>query len=122
MQSLFLARSVFFASLALLANELAAQLPCARVWQPGQPFAGIDGPMYRAVAWDPDGSGPQTEQVVVAGAFTSAGAVAAANLAVYDPALRTWTALPGAPAGEVRALASDPTGRLFAEFGTGQVM
>ena len=122
MQTFFLGRSVCFASFVLLANELAAQLPCARVWQPGQPFAGIDGTVYRAVAWDPDGAGPQTEQVVVAGTFTTAGAATATNLAVYDPALRTWTALPGAPAGEVRALASDPAGRLFTEFGTGQVM
>lgn len=101
---------------------MLAQLPCARVWQSGQPLAGVDGRVDRAVLWDPDGVGPQTEQVVVAGTFTLAGATAATNLAVYDPTLRTWSALPGAPAGDVRALASDPTGRLFAEFGSGQVM
>ena len=115
-------RSVLLAFFALLANELAAQLPCARVWQPGQQLAGVDGRVDRAVLWDPDGAGPQTEQVVVAGTFTTAGAVAATKLAVYDPTLRMWSALLGAPVGDVRALASDATGRLFAEFGTGQVM
>lgn len=122
MQSLILACSVCFASFVLLANELAAQLPCARVWQPGQPLAGVDGRVDRAVLWDPDGAGPQLERVVVAGTFTTAGAAITTHLAVYDPALRTWSALPGSPVGAVRALASDAAGRLFAEFDTGQVM
>jgi len=103
------ARFLCLSSLALLANDLTAQLPCARVWQPGQPLAGVDGPIVSAVVWDPDGPGPQGEQVVVAGTFAIAGAVAATRIAVYDPVLRTWSALPGAP-GDVSALASDPTG------------
>lgn len=51
------------------------------------------------VAWDPDGSGPQTERLVVAGEFIRAGGQAAGDgsipavgIAIWDGT--TWTALP----------------------------
>lgn len=69
-----------------------------------------------ATRFDPDGDGPRAESIVVTGAFTSAGAVAARNIAAWDGA--SWTALAGnnGLSGEARAMC------VFGVAGTGEAV
>ncbi|MCU0866903.1 MAG: hypothetical protein MUC36_24220 [Planctomycetes bacterium] len=53
----------------------------------------VDGAILCSQLWDPDGPGPLAERLVVGGTFTVAGGVAANNLAVYDFATASWSAL-----------------------------
>ncbi|MDX2199122.1 MAG: hypothetical protein SF069_09145 [Phycisphaerae bacterium] len=52
--------------------------------------------------WDPDGAGPDAPQLIVGGAFTHAGDVAAQNLARWDGL--TWRPLGSGTVGSVNAL------------------
>jgi len=52
---------------------------------------GANGPISEFLVWDPDGEGPMLERLVVGGAFTSIGGVAALNIAQYDPSTAQWS-------------------------------
>lgn len=94
---------------------------CDGQWQHGDGFPGIAGALgnTRVLAilpWDPDGPGPETLKIVVAGKFTTAGSIFASNIAAYDPETATWSALGTGITGsgsEVRGLAAAPDGSLI---------
>lgn len=85
----------------------------------GQNF-GQDGKAYAMITWDPDGSGPRTPCLVVAGQFRYAVDTWANNIAMYDPATARWSPLgDGLHSGPVTdaavyALAVMPDGDLVA--------
>lgn len=81
--------------LAFGLDTLAAQ--CGHSWQqgrgvPGLSSSGLFGGLADVTAlWDPDGPGPMSSQVVVAGEFSCAGDIAANNIASWDPATGSWS-------------------------------
>ncbi|MEY3162328.1 MAG: hypothetical protein RIT25_2319, partial [Planctomycetota bacterium] len=108
-------RALALLALGALAPGLAAQ--CAPQWQPGDGVPGVIGgsTVVRAVTnWDPDGAGPITPKIVVGGIFSFVGTIAASNIAAFDPATGTWSALGSGTNNEVRALAVLPNGDLVA--------
>jgi trimeric autotransporter adhesin len=77
---------------AALAVPVAAQ--CTLLPVPsGTGVPSLDGPAYTSTRWDPDGSGPSPERLVVGGQFTLAGDVTAAHVAAFDPATNQWSSL-----------------------------
>src|SRR5688572_19566861 len=73
-----------FAFLALLGATLPAQGQCSFDWRPGEPLAGVDGPVWTMTKWDSDGSGPNPEMLFVGGYFRVAGDENVSNLAAWD--------------------------------------
>ena len=59
---------------------------CTPEWLygPGQGLPGTDGRVSATAMWDPDGPGPEPEQLVVGGEFTIAGDVIAHHIARWD--------------------------------------
>jgi trimeric autotransporter adhesin len=100
-----------FLSVLLAVHTAAAQ--CDPVVQPGAAVAGVFGSVDATVAWDPDGTGPLGEHLVVGGNFTIAGAVRASGIALFDPVTSQWSQL-GNLTGRVMALAVLPNGDLVA--------
>lgn len=92
---------------------VAAQAPCGSAWQPGEGLAGLDGQPYAMATWDPDGSGPRGDVVVVGGQFRVAGPHLVGNIALYDPMAQQWAALPPLPL-RVTSLLVRASGRLVA--------
>jgi hypothetical protein len=78
---------------------------CPLQWLPGDGVAGVNGPVNVAIAWDPDGSGPAPEGLVVGGSFSVAEKVLAKSIACWDPATSTWSTLGAGVNGSVNALA-----------------
>jgi len=90
-------------------------------WVQGIGVPGIAGTLTNqnvseVTMWDLDGAGPLLAFLVVAGRFTTAGGVAANNIATWNPANGAWAALgSGLTNGfTVRALAVMPDGTLVA--------
>jgi trimeric autotransporter adhesin len=103
----------FFLSLVLstpLASLLDAQ--CTTVWQPGARVPGVDGKVNAMLRWDPDGPGPATPLLVLAGQFQAAGNRVASNIASFDQATGTWGTFGAGIDGFVNALAVLPGGQL----------
>lgn len=100
-------------ALALLLATTASVAQCVPTWQQGEGIAGVAGEVDAVVAWDPDGPGPLSVRVVVAGTFSHAGNVAANNIAVFDPVTATWSALGSGLGSPARALAVAANGDLF---------
>lgn len=103
--------------LFMLAVGRLASAQCG--WQPGEGVAGVEGTVEVLFPWDPDGpEGPEEELLVVGGAFTAAGTVDTANIAVWRPSDRSWFALGNglgyAGITAVLSVAATPDGRLFA--------
>jgi hypothetical protein len=101
---------------AVLTAPAAAQ--CSNVWSPG-PVPGVVGlgvatPVRALASWDRDGAGPLPPQIVVAGEFTTAGAVLARRIAAVDLATASWSSFGTGLDGEVAALAVLPNGDLVA--------
>lgn len=99
--------------LALLSGALGAAVTaqCGVVFAPGTGGNGTDGTVQYLTSWDPDGAGPATPRLVMAGPFTAAGPFAASGLAAWDPATGLWSTF--APAvGNVKGLAVLPNGDL----------
>ncbi|HEX5051589.1 MAG TPA: hypothetical protein VFZ65_07455 [Planctomycetota bacterium] len=67
-------------------------------WKAGEAAPGPTnlGSIYTCTWWDPDGSGPRGE-VLVLGGYFSIPSVGAENLATFDPATGTWGAFDGQP-------------------------
>ena len=100
----FLRAVIAFATLALAsASPVWAQ--CGPSWQSqiGAPGINILGRVY-ALATLPDGD------LIVAGQFSSAGGVAANNIARYSPSSGAWSALGAGTGGRINALAVVPPG------------
>jgi len=97
-----------------LAILLAVSLPAAALaqcegWRVG-PFStgadGTDGNVWAITQWDPDGSGPQGQALVVGGSFTSIEGTSITNLAMRDPSTGGWVPVgPNGAAPGVNALA-----------------
>ena len=102
----------------LLAMSVGAATPalgqCSNPWVATPGSAGIEGSTSDLLVYDPDGSGPIGERVLVAGSFTIAGSVLASNLAIYDPALRTWSAFGPGPYPANLRLARATNGDVYA--------
>ncbi|MFY9342957.1 MAG: hypothetical protein WAT39_10740 [Planctomycetota bacterium] len=95
--------------------RVAAQ--CATQWLPGEGVPGTSGAIQATTMWDPDGPGPAQPLLVLGGSFLLAGSTPANNIAAYDPASGTWSALGSGTsgiAGNVMALATLPNGDLVA--------
>lgn len=111
-------------ALVLCAGSVSARACPVEGWTPGEPIPGVDGEVQAMTVWDPDGNGPLAPKIVIGGTFTTAGNVAANNIAALDTATNQWSALStgmtntGAVA--VYALAVLNTGELVAggEFNT----
>jgi len=89
------------ASFAAAAPRISGQ--CTFDWQPGGGLAGLDGDVYAATTWDPDGAGPQAPLLMVGGFFSNAGPNAAANIAAWNGT--NWQPLGAGMNGRVFALA-----------------
>ncbi|MBX3464390.1 MAG: delta-60 repeat domain-containing protein [Planctomycetes bacterium] len=111
--------------LAVLSSVLcvaAATAQCAPQWvdgmgAPGAFFGSDVGSVAAATLWDPDGPGPESERLVVAGSFEGVGATRAASIACRDPLTGTWQSLatdPQVSNAPIHALATLPDGRLVA--------
>lgn len=96
---------VLLESVQLLAAPTPARAQCQQ-WI-GGPFTslypGVNGVIYASTTWDPDGSGPRPELLVVGGSFTHINGVDATNIAAWDGV--TWRPLGLGVTGTVRALA-----------------
>jgi hypothetical protein len=68
-----------------------------------------EGQVNAGTMWDPDGPGPATERLVIAGAFRTA-----TNIATFDPVTGDWGAIAGGVLGEVHDLTAMPNGDLIA--------
>ncbi len=73
-------------------------------WQSAGPVPGVDGTVYAAITWDPDGPGPQPEMLIVGGLFKVAGDVVANNVAAWDG--QQWHPLGEGISGDVYSLAT----------------
>ena len=100
----------------VLGTTMALTAQCSNPWLPGEGIPGVQGTVHMTHAWDPDGAGPMPAQIVVGGTFWAAGTVPARNIAAWDPAAGTWTALGGGVGGSflqyVEAVATLPNGDL----------
>jgi trimeric autotransporter adhesin len=105
------------AACCLSAMPLSAQ--CATSGGPNHGLAGVLGTVFTSVEWDRDGAGPLPPLLVLGGSFQSAGGIAAANIAAFDPAAGTWSPFgsgmqSAGMADAVFALAVLPNGDLIA--------
>src|SRR5580765_7034820 len=105
---------VLLASVAIVASGESASAQCQTQLRSGGTRAGVggDGADVASILWDPDGAGPAAAVLAVGGSFAVAGEASAANVATYDFATATWSALGQGVNGTVRALAVLPTGEL----------
>ncbi|MFN9929387.1 MAG: GC-type dockerin domain-anchored protein [bacterium] len=94
----------FFNSIGgIPANNIARYNPATNTWSAiGSGVSGATFGLVSALTVLPDG------RVAVGGSFTTAGGVPANNVAIYDPATNTWSALGSGVNGEVFALAFNP--------------
>ncbi len=101
---------------ALLAASLAPalQAQCANVWLPGEGFAGTNSTVRALTSWDPDGPGPASALVVVAGDFTAAGSTPASRIATWDPVSGLWSPIGSGFDSGVYAAVAMPNGDLIA--------
>ncbi|MGK0157812.1 MAG: hypothetical protein ACI9SE_004795, partial [Neolewinella sp.] len=97
--------------LATLATAVVGQGPCTLEFAPGDPVAGVDGPLATLLPWDPDGAGPLPMHVVAAGAFEVAGEIIGPNIAAYEPVSGQWLALGQGLPGLVRDVTKRPNGK-----------
>lgn len=111
---LMLFRCLFVAGAAMFAAVSAAVGQCANAWRPGEGVPGADGDVLAAVTWDPDGSGPLGEHVVLGGKFRAIGSVMVEHVALWDPATGVCTPLGAGLGGNVTTLFVRPSGELVA--------
>ncbi|MCU0866110.1 MAG: hypothetical protein MUC36_20190 [Planctomycetes bacterium] len=95
-----------------LAAPLVGQ--CNNPWPVVLGSSGVEGTVSDTLPFDPDGPGPLTERLLVAGTFRVAGTVFAENLALYDPATRTWAPFGAGPYPSGLSLARAANGDLYA--------
>lgn len=76
----------------VLGVSVVAQ-PCEPGWLTEGGVLGVDGAINTSAIWDPDGPGPATQRLVVAGNFLAAGSVAASNIATCDLHTGDWSSI-----------------------------
>ena len=78
---------------AVLAAAGLARAQCDPRWlaDPDPAASGLNGTVYAAATWDPDGAGPLPPLLVLGGFFTAAGLTPANNVAAWDGV--SWHAL-----------------------------
>jgi trimeric autotransporter adhesin len=101
----------------MLATAPLLEAQCQNVWRPGSGVAGVLGWVYASTMWDPDGSGPATAVLAVAGSFSVAGNQAVRSIATYDPVNAAWSRVgsgqgPQGGYSTLYALAAMPNGDL----------
>lgn len=92
---------------------VAASAQCDARWLPETPTERVEGAGNRIVKmtmWDSDGDGPLPPKLVIVGSFTTAGGVAAANIASWDG--YQWEQIGGGTNGWLSAVAVLSDGRL----------
>lgn len=103
----------------VFASTISGQ--CPTEWQrPNLGPFGVVGKVNATAQWDPDGSGPLPEVIVLGGDFVAAGGLEIANLAVWNLQTQQISTLGSPPNGAVRTLAVDASGQLHVggEFST----
>ena len=95
------------------------QAQCQNVWSDGYGCPGTLGYVNAMTRWDPDGSGPLPEHVVVGGeSLRVVGDATCDNLAMWNEATGAWVGLPAAPLPVVGALAVTANGELLVACST----
>ncbi len=103
------------ASIVVLVGTARVAAQCASQWSPSTPLAGVNGTVACSASWDPDGAGPLTPRIVLAGDFTAAGTTLANRICAYDPATGAWhTFGSGLATGVIDAVVGMPNGDLVA--------
>lgn len=62
----------------------ALRAQCDPYWHTGHGLLGTDGQVLDSCVWDPDGGGPQFDQLVIVGTFHKVGTAVASYAAYYD--------------------------------------
>ncbi len=107
-------RNTVSMSTCLFALLASAQAQSTLQWQPGSAIPGpIDGYGLALVGWDPDGSGPLPERMVVGGSFFDASGQDLGTVLAFDPAGVSWTSV-SLDNSTVRQLVVLPSGDLVA--------
>ncbi|MBL8875854.1 MAG: hypothetical protein JNM86_08675 [Phycisphaerae bacterium] len=84
---------------------------CGAHWLPETPEQAVTGSLIAGMTmWDSDGAGPLGAKVVAVGSFTTAGGVAAKNIACWDGA--NWEQIGGGTNGFIVSVATLSDGRL----------
>src|SRR5215475_2681682 len=65
-----------------MAGQVRGQ--CSFDWRPPEVATFIHGSVYSTIAWDPDGPGPQSEQLIVGGSFDKGGSISANNIMSWN--------------------------------------
>lgn len=97
-----------------LGVPVALPAQCTNPWPLVPGSTGVEGVVSDLQLVDPDGPGPLGERVAVAGYFPVAGSALATNLALYDPATRSWSAFGAGPFPSNLLLARAINGDLYA--------
>src|SRR5215467_13587986 len=84
------AAAAFCVGLAVISTVSRGQCP-GQIWQSMADLPGVDGFVYAATEWDPDGSGRAPALLVVGGELSAAGNQFVSNIAVWDGA--HWSGL-----------------------------
>jgi trimeric autotransporter adhesin len=79
-----LVRATLLASLLAGASPALAQSTCTPQWSSLGGVTGVDNQVAATTVWDPDGPGPRTPLLVVAGEHDVAGSVISPNVAAWD--------------------------------------
>lgn len=107
------ALAIALAASATLTIMSSAIGQCTPLWSVTTGF-GAQGVVHRALEWDPDGAGPLSPLLTLAGDFSSVGGnVPAHNIAFYDYATGVWSTAGTGTDGVIRALAVDGNGHLI---------
>lgn len=107
------------AAMLLHACDATAQTwPCIEGWA-GPSIPGVAGQINDYSVkdlewWDPDGPGPRSSVVLVAGDFFAAGTEYGSSLVGYDPESRMWSPVAAPISGQVLAVLPMDDGTLFA--------
>src|SRR5262245_51736075 len=96
-------RYALLCALAVLSTPLAIG-QCPPRWLSGDGVPGVNGNIYAATTWDPDGDGPQPALLVVGGSFSVAGRTVVRNLATWDGS--AWHDVGGGTGGTGRSLST----------------
>lgn len=110
------ARLIAFMATLLTSSVATAQV-CGSGWLYGNGIPGVSGGagfVRASTMWDPDGPGPQTPKVVIAGSFGVAGTTGANGIVAFDPLRDTWMPLGSGFSTPVDALVALPNGDLIA--------
>jgi len=113
MSALSMPELLLRAGFCCLVSAALAPGQCTNPWVSPTGVAGVAGTVTDLLVFDPDGPGPLGERVLVAGDFDAAGDLAVENLAVFDPASRSWSAFGPGPYPPGMSVAQDANGVFY---------